>query len=112
MKKRKEIFDDVVVVHTGLTMYRFNSRGESIPREVIEMYDLEGNRFYTNCESMEEANKLVEELAKENVEAIIGIRAPWTSPSGELVSNQETDAVGVYIKKIEKNDDFSKKKTR
>lgn len=41
----------------------------------FNVYDKNGNRFYSNCESLKEAEKLVKELESEGKKAIIGPKA-------------------------------------
>ena len=109
--KHEEIIDGVRVVHTGLTQYVYDSDGKALPREVLEMYDADGNWFYSNCSSLEEAQKLVEKLKAEGKEAVIGPKAPIISHySGKPTSNTMKDHVGVYIVK-EKEEKEGEKST-
>lgn len=94
----EEIIEGVRVVHTGMKEYIYDN-GKQLPREIIEMYDANGNRFYSNCPS-QEAEKLVEELKTKGKEAVIGPKAPARSYSdGKLIINPMEDLVGVYIVK-------------
>ena len=117
--KHEEEIDGVKVIHTGLIRnvhrgYKLSLKGGEYKdlgyeqQECIEMYDFNGNRFYSNCSSKEEAEKLVAKLKKEGKDAVIGPKAPWRGKGGKLIKNGAKDAVGVYIvkqkeeKKIEK----------
>ncbi len=77
----KEKIDGVRVIHTGLIMnvhrgYKASLIGGEYKdlgyeqQECIEMYDFNGNRFYSNCSSKEEAEKLVAKLKKEGKDAV------------------------------------------
>lgn len=92
--KAKEIIDGVTVVHTGRYLYVHKEK-----QEILEMYDSNGNRFYSNCVSLEEAEKLVEELKQEGKNAVIGPKAPWKDKAGQPIKNQSENNVGVYIVK-------------
>ena len=117
--KHEEEIDGVKVIHTGLIKNVHRGYETSLKdgeykdlgfeeQEVIEMYDFNGNRFYSNCSSKEEAENLVAKLKKEGKDAVIGPKAPWRGKGGKLIKNGAKDAVGVYIvkqkeeKKIEK----------
>jgi hypothetical protein len=113
LQVHEEIIDGVRVVHTGEKVMvnqgykgKFGGGYENLgyaEKERLEMYDSNGNRFYSNCSSLEEAEKLVEKLKKEGKNAIIGPKAPWKGKNGEPIKNQDENAVGVYIvKEIEK----------
>lgn len=107
--KHEEEIDGVRVVHTGMTAsvhkgYRskFSGRHEDLgyeEEEILEMYDANGNRFYSNCSSLEEAEKLVAKLKEEGKDAVIGPKAPWRGQGGKIIRNGSKDAVGVYIVK-------------
>ena len=105
--QHEEVIDGVRVVHTGLIEdvyeYDVNGHAEAKLEEVLEMYDANGNRFYSNCSSLEEAQKLVERLKAEGKNAVIGPKAPWKGKDGQPIKNQSENAVGVYIVK-EKED--------
>ena len=110
MKKlnRKEIIDGVTIIHTGWKMPSYGFNGEIVSKEILEMYDAEGNRFYSNYDSIEEATIAVERLAKEGITAVIGPKAPCINYiTGEPIPNQSINAVAVYIvKEAEKNNDY------
>ena len=91
-----EIIDGVIVCHTGEINYLIREN-EIEPIEKIEMYDLNGNRFYSNFASLEEANKAIEELAGNGQTAVIGPKAPWRGPNGRTIPNVLKNDVGVYI---------------
>jgi len=106
---RKEVIDGVTIVHSGEFTY-----DEGLPREVLEMYDANGNKFYSNFESIEEANQEIAKLAEEDITAVIGPKAPWRDyKTGNPIPNRSENAVGVFIVQVpEKSDDFSSHKTR
>ena len=90
----KEVFDNgVTCVHTG--EFYYYSYG---PKEKIDFYDKDGNRFYTNTDGIENAERIVSELRNKGKHAIIGPKAPWrdNTPSG-LIPNRSNTAVGIYI---------------
>lgn len=89
--KHEEEFDGVRVVHTGLN--------DEMNMEILEMYDMNGNRWFTNCPSLEGAQKIVEKLKNDGKEAVIGPKAPGRKADGTLVRNPREEAVGVYIVK-------------
>ena len=77
----EEEIDGVRVIHTGLIRnvhrgYKLSLKGGEYKdlgyeqQECIEMYDFNGNRFYSNCSSKEEAEKLVAKLKKEGKDAV------------------------------------------
>ena len=78
--QRTEIVDGVKVVHTGRRHYihkgilmGINGKKKNLGYELVEVlekYDVNGNRLYSNCSSQEEAEKLVEELEKEGKKAL------------------------------------------
>lgn len=90
---RKEVIDNVVCVHTGSFYYR-----NSEYKELIDFYDKDGNRFYTNTDGIENAERIIAKLRNEGKRAIIGPKAPWrdNTPSG-LIPNKSNTAVGIYI---------------
>lgn len=62
------------------------------------MYDANGNQFYSNCSSMEEAEQLVEKLKFEGKTAVIGPKAPAINhQNGTPVKNPMENLVGVFI---------------
>lgn len=103
--QRIEIVDGVTVVHTGRRHYihkgifmGINGKKKSLGYELVEIlekYDANGNRLYSNCSSQEEAEKLVEELEKEGKKAIIGPVAP--DYKGRSLKYRCPEWVGVYI---------------
>ena len=116
--KHEEEIDGVRVVHTGLTqdihkgyLYWPNGEYEDLgyeEQEILEMYDSNGNRFYSNCASLEEAQQLVEKLKAEGKDAVIGPKAPWTGKGGQPIKNQSENDVGVYIVKAIEEKEESK----
>lgn len=109
---RKEVIDGVTVVHTGMTN-SVSVNGHIKSEEIVEMYDSNGNRFYSNFGSIEEANKAIVTLAEEGITAVIGPKAPCTGYNGQQIPNKSENAVGVFIVSVpEKSDDFSSHKTR
>ena len=73
--KHEEEIDGVRVIHTGLIMnvhrgYKASLIGGEYKdlgyeqQECIEMYDFNGNRFYSNCSSKEEAEKISDKMQK------------------------------------------------
>lgn len=112
--KRKEIIDGVTVVHSGFTYYIHGPQRKRLPREKLEMYDANGNKFYSNFESIEEASQTIVKLAEEGITAVIGPKAPWLDyKTGNPIPNCSETAVGVFIVSVpEKSEDFSLHKTR
>ncbi len=55
--KKVEVIYGVAVVHTGV----YYSDGD----EALQMYDANGNRAYSNCNSLEEAEQMIERLEAE-----------------------------------------------
>lgn len=114
--QHEEVIDGVRVVHTGLTLtdyvYEYDVKGHSEAKlkekEILEMYDVNGNCFYSNCSSLEEAQKLVERLKAEGKNAVIGPKAPWRNEDGQLIKNQLENAVGVYIVKEKEDKELGK----
>lgn len=107
--KHEEEIDGVRVVHTGMTQYIYDSKGNPLPKEILEMYDSNGNRFYSNCSSLAEAEKLVEKLKAEGKDAVIGPKAPWRHhKDGKPIKNQSENDVGVYIVKAIEEKEESK----
>ena len=106
---RKEKIGGVTVVHTGITQYIYGPKKEILPQEVLEMYDANGNQFYSNFESIEEANKEITELAEKGITAVIGPKAPYRDyQTGKLIPNSSENAVGVFVVSVpEKSDDYS-----
>lgn len=98
----KEVIDGVTVVHTGVTQYLYDSDGKALPREILKMYDADGNSFYSNCTSLEEAKQMVERLEAEGRTAVIGPKAPVISHDGSVIPNNWEGSVGVFIVSPEK----------
>lgn len=75
---RVEVVDGVTIVHTNeyQSVNCFDGKIREI--EVLEIYDNNGNRFYSNFDSVEKANEAIERLAKEGITAVIGPKGPWT----------------------------------
>lgn len=77
------------------------------------MDDSNRNRFYSNFDSIEEANKAIASLAERGITAVIGPKAPWRGNNGNMIPNRSENAVGVFVVSVpEKNDDFSSHKTK
>ena len=118
--KREEEIDGGRVVHTRRKRpvhkgYIVNKGGghEDLgyeQQEVLEMYDANGNRFYSNYSSLEEAEKFVAKLKEEGKDAVIGPKAPWISEGGKPIRNRSKDAVGVYIVKQKEEKEVEKEK--
>ena len=110
--QHEEVIDGVRVVHTGLIdyVYEYDKKeyAEAKPKEILEMYDVNGNRFYSNCSSLEEAQKLVERLKAEGKNAVIGPKAPWMNKDGQPIKNQSENDVGVYIVKEKEDKELGK----
>lgn len=62
------------------------------------MYDVNGNEFFENRPSMQEAEELIEKLRKKGKDAVIGPRAP-IDIYGKRKNYENEDIVGVYIVK-------------
>lgn len=99
--KKVEAIDGVAVVHTGDydTLY-LDGKPQKI--ESLEMYDANGNRAYSNCSSLKEAEQMVERLEAEGKTAIIGPKAPVISHDGSVIPNNWEGSVGVYLVSPEK----------
>ena len=109
-RKFVEIIDGVTVVHTGKTQFvhqgyrsKFSWEGGVVDEdlgyreeEVLEMYDKDGNRFYSNYDTLEEAQQDVAKLAAEGINAVIGPKAPWRK-NGKLTPSEFETQVGIYI---------------
>ena len=129
----KEVIDGVTVVHSGDNRYGHQGNRPKFSWEVggykdlddelrdlddelkesVKMYDSNGNRFYSNYESIEEANKAIAKLAERGITAIVGPKAPWRDKDGNMVPNRYENEVGVFVVSApEKSDDFSSPKTR
>lgn len=97
--KPKEVIDGVIVVHTGKILNDSSIDGKILQHEILEMYDANGNRFYSNC-SPKEAEQLVAKLKSQGKEAVIGPVAPaLDSKTGKPIKNTTENLVGVYIVK-------------
>ncbi len=93
-EKPKKVVDGVIVVPTG----RYYTDGD----EAFEMYDTNGNRAYSNCSSLEEAEQMVKRLEAEGKTAIIGRATPVISDDGSVIPNNWEGSVGVYLVSEEK----------
>ena len=63
-----------------------------------ELYDKEGNSFYCNFESQEDAELALSNLSKAGTKAFIGPCGPiWDDKTHRYVPNPNPNAVGVYI---------------
>ena len=97
--KYKEIIDGVTVVHNGKLV------SSKSMQEGLDIYDENGNKFYSNFNSKEDAALIILKLAEEGIEAVIGPKAPWINcVTGEPMHNKDNNAVGVYIVKEEKKE--------
>ncbi len=94
--KNTEIINSVRIVHKNLKTPSYDNIGNALTHEVVEMYDFNGNRFYTNCSSMKEAEKLIIELKSNGKEAVIGPVA-LSHHNETLINNNIKNTVGVYI---------------
>ena len=100
-----EYVDNVKVIHTGEFLQSKCFDGSIKIEEILDMYDLNGNKFYSNYSSVEEAEVAIKELAKEGITAIIGPRAPWRhSKTGLPMKNLNENNVGLYIVSVPKID--------
>ncbi len=116
MEKYTEEIDGVTVVHTGI-IGDFAYKDGITSHEVIEMYDHNGNKFYSNCSSLDQAEKLVECLKIAGKKAVIGPKPPYIEDADRnLIDNNNSSSVGVYIiKELEEemlSDCENKGKTR
>lgn len=109
-----EVIDGITIVHSGMTAFVHGQNGKLLPREGLEMYDANGNRFYSNFESIEKANQAVVKLAEEGITAIIGPKAPCRDHiTGNPIPNKSETAVGVFIVSIpEKNEELQSHKIK
>ena len=73
-----------------------------------KMYDSNGNKFYSNFESIEEANKEIAELAERGITAVVGPKAPCRDKYGNMVPNRSENAVGVFIVSVPEKRDAHK----
>lgn len=62
------------------------------------MYDVNGNEFFENRPTKQDAEELIEKLRKKGKVAVIGPRAP-IDIYGKRISYENDDVVGVYIVK-------------
>ena len=109
----KEVIDGVTVVYSRDRQYVGNKDLGCEREEFVDMYDSNGNRFYSNYESIEEANKAIAKLAERGITAIVGPKAPWRGKDGKMIPNRYENEVGVFVVSVpEKSDDFSSPKTR
>ncbi len=99
--KKVEVIDGVSVVHTGdYDTWYLDGKPQKI--ESLEMYDANGNRAYSNCSSLEEAEQMVKRLEAEGKTAIIGRATPVISHDGSVIPNNWEGSVGVYLVSEEK----------
>ena len=84
-----EVIDGVTVYYNG----RITERGN--PN--VDMYDANGNQFYSNFSSLEDAKKSIIELAENGITAVIGPKAPCHGRNGRMMPNPFENYVGVYI---------------
>ena len=113
--KRIVVINDVTVVYTGkqeVVHQEYELQYDDKPRdlgyaleEIVEMYDANGNKFYSNYESIEEAEKAVLEFAQRGIATVIGPKAPWCGCDGKIFPNPSKTAVGVYFISIPKKSD-------
>ena len=122
----EEVIDGVTVVYTGNIQSVHQGYREILswdgggykdlgckPEEIVKMYDSYGNKFYSNFDSIEEANKEIAELAERGITAVVGPKAPCRGKYGNMIPNRSENAVGVFIVSVpEKRDDFFSPKTR
>ena len=105
---RKEVIDGVTVVYSGDNVHQKHRPKLSWEvggykdlgyerEEFVEMYDSNGNRFYSNYESIEEANKAIAKLAERGITAIVGPKAPWRGKDGKMIPNRYENEVGVFV---------------
>ncbi len=99
--KKVEVIDGVSVVHTGdYDTWYLDGKPQKI--ESLEMYDANGNRAYSNCSSLEEAEQMVKRLEAKGKTAIIGRATPVISHDGSVIPNNWEGSVGVYLVSEEK----------
>lgn len=90
-----EVFDGVLLIHKGFT-YNHCIPDEDRPTEIIDMYDLSGNKFYGNYENIEKAEEELERMAQKGVELIIGHKAPCRDAQGKAIPNNSKHGVALY----------------
>ena len=118
LEKHTEVINGVYVVYTGSynhvhqgykSKYSWEGGGhEDLGYKLvedIEMYDQYGNKFYSNAQSIEKANKIVEELSKRGITAVIGPCAPMRNQDGTFVKGTPENYVGIFIVSVPKKDD-------
>ena len=88
--RKEQEFEGVRVVYTEDRLGK---------KENIEMFDLNGNRFFIRSSSKEEAEKIVEQLKEDGQDAIIGPKAPNIGADGSIMKNLDENAVRVYLVK-------------
>ncbi len=99
-ERRTEVIDGVTIVHTGMYSERLpmNPNFPSYEtEEIVEMYDADGNRFYSNYGAVESAQEAIERLAEEGVTAVIGPKSPLGGTNGKFYSNPNPNVVALYI---------------
>lgn len=92
-----EIIDGVTIVHSGTYRFVTGVGGMIVPFEEVKMYDNDGNIFYSNFQSIEEAEQAILKFADEGINAVIGPKGPKTDGKGNFVKNNSNNEVGVYI---------------
>ncbi len=94
-ERRTEVIAGVTVVYTGESVTDL----DGVEEQQVEMYDANGNEFYSNYSNRELAEKAKEELAAKGKTAVIGPEAPWRSTDGGVMAprGENRTAVGLYI---------------
>ena len=119
---KKEVIDGVTIIYHGIfkgdpeELHHPDPLGKTFvfngKWELVTMYDADGNRFYTNCSSENEAYQVINRLAEEGITAVIGPKAPYLGLVGLIPNPIDTD-VGVYVVQVpKKSDDFFSSKIR
>lgn len=95
---KKEVIDGVLVVHTGIYI---QNQEDGIDFELIKMYDENGNVFYSNHDSLEQALLEVAFFENHGINAVVGPKAPWHYDD-VVMQNPHDEVVGVYL--VDDND--------
>lgn len=97
-KKQQDIIDGVNVIYNN-ELGCVDEKVENIIEIVsAEVYDENGNKFYQNFSSIDEANYTLCELAERGVVAVIGPKGPIKDyTTGSYIPNPNENDIGVYI---------------
>jgi len=97
-KKQQDTIDGINVIYNN-ELGCVDEKVENIIEIVsADIYDENGNKFYQNFSSLNEANYALCELAERGVVAVIGPKGPIKDyTTGNYIPNPNEDDIGVYI---------------